>query len=167
MGGGVLAGIMQQVCEEFFCHQGAALFHKFPVVPFPVNDAEGIAYFFREIAVVQRLFNIVTDAQTDGAFGVLELVIGADQDDFYQGIHGQGKAAHGDSVQVGHFNIRDDQIHRGTPHGFYGGIPVVLHVDDFRVQKLPVYILDNTLRGEGIVIHDHYFLHRCPPSVQM
>ena len=164
MGTGVFARITEKIAEKFFCHQRTAGLDKLHIFSGFVQLAEGIFYFFRKIAVVQRLFNIVEDAQADGPLGVFKFIIGAYQNDLYLRIDGEGELAHRNPVQIRHFDIRDDQIHRGFLHGFQGRAAVVLDDGYLGVQLLPSDIFFDPLCCQRVIVNNHYFLHFPPPS---
>ena len=160
---GVFTRIMEKIAEKFFRHQRAAGLDKLHIFSGFVQLDEGIFYFFRKIAVVQRLFNIVEYAQTDSPLGVFKFIIGAYQNDLYLGIDGESEFAHRDPVQIRHFNIRDDQIHRDFLHGFQGGTAVVLDDGYLGVQLIPSDILFDPLCCQSVIVNNHYFLHFPPP----
>ena len=94
MGCSITAGVIQKIQKKFFPHDRAALLQQFHIASLPVYRRKCIFYFFRKILVINRFFNVITHTEADGLFCVFKFIIGADQYDFHQRIHGKSDAAH-------------------------------------------------------------------------
>ena len=154
---------MGNITEKFFNKQRTALFQKLEIFLFAFHQGKCVFYFLDQISVIKWFLNVIQRTQKQGTPCVFKLVIGTDQNNFYHRIDIKCLTTHGDSVQIRHLDIGDDQIYGLFLHSFNSGSSIVADMYDLCIQRFPVDILLNSLRRQIVVIYDHYFLHRYPP----